>query len=258
MRGCHVDYGATAPAAGCVFGEVTARRTVILIGDSHAAQWFPALETLARRERFRLIAWTKSGCPFTLGVHIFLPAIGRDYSECLAWQQGVLRDLAAMPRSSIIILGRTSTYLPQVLAPDGDETSARRAAELWGAGVTTSVSRLRRFAARVVVLRDTPHAPSDVPACISWDPSNPTVCDFAQTPDGHWDDAEYAAELAAGTPRTVYANPTPVACRGPVCQIETRGIIMYRDDNHLTAAFVASRWRQFAEALDLARVRRPI
>jgi peptidoglycan/LPS O-acetylase OafA/YrhL len=258
MHGCHVDYGTTAPATGCVFGDVKARRTVVLIGDSHAAQWFPALETLANRERFRLIAWTKSGCPFTLGVHIFLAAIGRDYTECLAWQQSVLRDLAAMPRSSIIILGRTSTYLPQVLRPDGDQTSAGAAADLWGAGVQTSVSKLRRYAARVIILRDTPHAPSDVPACISWEPSNPSVCDFAQTPDGHWDDAEYAAELAARTPRTAYADPSPVACRGPVCLVEVRGVIVYRDDNHLTAAFAAAHWRQFAEALDLARVRKPI
>jgi peptidoglycan/LPS O-acetylase OafA/YrhL len=258
MHGCHVDYGTTAPATGCVFGDVKARRTVVLIGDSHAAQWFPALETLANRERFRLIAWTKSGCPFTLGVHIFLAAIGRDYTECLTWQQSVLRDLAAMPRSSIIILGRTSTYLPQVLRPDGDQTSGGAAADLWGAGVATSVSKLRRYAARVIVLRDTPRAPSDVPACISWEPANPSVCDFAQTPDGHWDDAEYAAELAARTPRTVYADPAPVVCRGPVCLVEVRGTIVYRDDNHLTAAFAAARWRQFAEALNLAHVRKPI
>ncbi len=93
LHGCHVDYGATAPASGCVFGDVAARRTVVLIGDSHAAQWFPALERLAQRERFRLVSWTKSGCPFALGVHIYLPALGRDYTECLAWQQRVLHDL---------------------------------------------------------------------------------------------------------------------------------------------------------------------
>ena len=63
------------------------RRTLVLVGDSHAAQWFPALERLAEREHFRLVSWTKSGCPFTLGVHIYLPALGRDYTECLEWQQ---------------------------------------------------------------------------------------------------------------------------------------------------------------------------
>jgi peptidoglycan/LPS O-acetylase OafA/YrhL len=258
MHGCHLDYGTESPAAGCVFGDVTARRRVVLIGDSHAAQWFPALEILAKRERFRLTVWTKSGCPFTVGVHIYLPAVGRDYTECLAWQTSVLRKLATMPRASMIILGRTATYLPQVLAPDGDQTTPARAAALWGAGIQRAVADLRPHAARVVVLRDTPHAPSDVPACISWDVSNPSVCDFAQTPDGHSDDAEFAAERAAGTPRSVYADPATAVCPGPICRVDTGGIIMYRDDNHLTAAFAASHWRGFAQALALTRLRRPI
>ena len=78
--------------------------------------WSPALERLAQRERFRLVSWTKSGCPFAPGVHIFLPAIGRDYTECNAWQAGVLRTLRTPPRPVLIIVARTSTYLPQVLA----------------------------------------------------------------------------------------------------------------------------------------------
>jgi SGNH domain-containing protein len=65
------------------FGVTTARRTVILIGDSHAAQWFRALERVAMHERFRLIVWTKSGCPLAPGLHLYLPAIGRQYAECI-------------------------------------------------------------------------------------------------------------------------------------------------------------------------------
>jgi hypothetical protein len=34
------------------------------------------------------------------------------------------------------------------------------------------------------------------------------------------------------------------------------GVIVYRDDNHLTAAFAATRWRQLAAALARADVRR--
>jgi peptidoglycan/LPS O-acetylase OafA/YrhL len=258
MHGCHVGYDATAPADGCVFGDPTATRTVVLIGDSHAAQWFPALERLAVHERFRLIAWTKSGCPLAPGVHIYLPAIGRDYTECLAWSNNVLRRLAAMPQPSMVILGRTSTYLPQVLSPDGDQVGATRARRLWGAGVATAVSRLERVADRVVVLRDTPHAPWDIPACISWDPDQSTRCDFRRTPDGHSDDAEYAAERAAGVPRFAYSDPTAAVCPSTTCKAAVDGVITYRDDNHLTAAFAAARWRQFAQALDIAKNRRPI
>jgi peptidoglycan/LPS O-acetylase OafA/YrhL len=256
LHGCHVGYGATAPASGCVFGDPAAKRTVVLLGDSHAAQWFPALERLAIHERFRLIAWTKSGCPLAPGVAIYLPAIGRDYTECNAWTSNVFTRLRALPRASMIIVARTSTYLPQVLTPDGGQASPRVAGELWGAGAASAVTRLRRLTDRVVVLRDTPHAPFDVPACISWDPSSSSTCDFARARNS--DDAEYQAERTAGVPRFVYSDPTSAVCPRSMCSAEVDGVITYRDDNHLTAAFAAARWRQFAQALDISKNLRPI
>jgi peptidoglycan/LPS O-acetylase OafA/YrhL len=258
LHGCHVGYGATAPAPACVFGDVGARRTVVLLGDSHAAQWFPALAELAVREHFRLISWTKSGCPFTLGTHIFLPAIGRDYSECLAWQTAVVRKLRTMPRPAMIIVGTTSTYLPQVLTADGHKPASAQAGRLWGAGMAKSVTVLRHRTGRVVVLRDTPHAPFDVPACISWDPDTAARCNFRRAADGHSDDAEYTAERKAGVPRDVYANPTSAVCPTAICPAVFAGQITYRDDNHLTAKFVALRWRQFAASLHLSFTRRQI
>jgi peptidoglycan/LPS O-acetylase OafA/YrhL len=258
LHGCHVGYSATTPAPNCVFGDVRARRTVVLLGDSHAAQWFPALEELGVREHFRLVSWTKSGCPFAPGVHLFLPAIGRDYTECLAWQASVTQDLRALPGPAIVILGRTSTYLPQVLNPDGGQVEGAQAPAIWGAGMAAGVKTLRRLAARVIVLRDTPHSPFDVPACISWDPETPSRCDFPRALGGLADAAEYTAEVKAGVPREVYANPTSAACPASFCRAVVNGVITYRDDNHLTAAYVATRWRAFQSALHFPFGRRQI
>jgi SGNH domain (fused to AT3 domains) len=83
-----------------------------------------------------------------------------------------------------------------------------------------------------------------------------STCDFTRT--GASDDAEYAAELTAGVPRFVYSDPTPAVCPRTACSAVVNGVITYRDDNHLTAAFAASRWRQFAQALDLSKNLRPI
>ena len=258
MRGCHVDYGAEAPEDSCVFGVTNAKRTVVLVGDSHAAQWFPALERIALHERFRLIAWTKSGCPLAGDAHIYLPAIGRDYSECRAWSAAVISRLRAMPRTWLVIDARTSTYLPQILAPDGDAVTLATAARLWGANFAASVAELQRVASHVVVLRDTPRAPQNIPACISWDPARSAGCNFPQTRDGHWDDAEYAAERAAGVALSAYANPVPAVCGGRTCPAVISGQIVYRDDNHLTSAFSASIWRDLARVINATLEARPI
>jgi peptidoglycan/LPS O-acetylase OafA/YrhL len=246
LHGCHVDFAVTAPAHGCIFGRPRAPRTVVLLGDSHAAQWFPALAKLAARERFQLVSWTKSGCPFTLDTHVLVPAYGREYRECRAWQANVLRKLHALPRAAMIIVGRYSTYLPQVLTAQGDRPAPGQAGAIWGAGTTSTVTVLRRFTDRVVLLRDDPKAPSDVPACVSWEPSKASRCDF---PRAHSDTAQYAAERKAGVPASAYVDPTRVVCPDPVCHAVVDGKITYRDDSHLTAAYVATRWRQFAAAL---------
>jgi hypothetical protein len=258
LHGCHLGYSATTPAPNCVFGDVRARRTVVLLGDSHAAQWFPALEELGVREHFRLVSWTKSGCPFAPHVHLFLPAIGRDYTECLAWQSSVTQELRALAGPAIVIVGRTSTYLPQVLSSDGAQVDAAQAPAIWGAGMATAVRTLRPIAARVIVLRDTPHPPFDVPACISWDTKTPSRCDFPRSLGGLADTAEYTAEVKAGVPRELYANPTSAACPASFCRAVVNGVITYRDDNHLTAAYVATRWRAFQSALHFPFGRRQI
>ncbi|WP_328345198.1 hypothetical protein [Streptomyces violaceus] len=43
--GCHVDHAATGTRS-CVYGDRASSRTVVPFGDSHAAQWFPALQRL--------------------------------------------------------------------------------------------------------------------------------------------------------------------------------------------------------------------
>ena len=60
--GCHVGFLDATPT-DCVFGDVTANATVVLFGDSHAAQWFPAMDRLGKERHWKLVSMTKSACP---------------------------------------------------------------------------------------------------------------------------------------------------------------------------------------------------
>jgi peptidoglycan/LPS O-acetylase OafA/YrhL len=60
--GCHLNYRESLSPL-CEFGKIDSARTVVLYGDSHAVQWFPALEKLAREKGFKLVTLTKSACP---------------------------------------------------------------------------------------------------------------------------------------------------------------------------------------------------
>jgi hypothetical protein len=53
----------SAVLATFTYGERGSSTTVVLFGDSHAMQYFPALERIAARRRWRLVNLTKGGCP---------------------------------------------------------------------------------------------------------------------------------------------------------------------------------------------------
>jgi hypothetical protein len=60
----------------CVYGSPAPQRTVMLLGDSHALQWFPALDRAARTRRWRLVSLTKTTCP-PVQLSFFSPVLGR-------------------------------------------------------------------------------------------------------------------------------------------------------------------------------------
>ena len=53
----------TVPSRACVYGARRSRRVVALVGDSHTAHLFPAVERIARAHRSKLIVMVKVSCP---------------------------------------------------------------------------------------------------------------------------------------------------------------------------------------------------
>ena len=51
---------ATAP---CIFGDSMRRRTVVLMGDSHAEHWLPAMDRIGRERHWKVYAMVKPACP---------------------------------------------------------------------------------------------------------------------------------------------------------------------------------------------------
>ena len=90
--GCHAAKEDLLPE-GCRFGDPDSDTVVALIGDSHAANWLPALRLLAEERNWLLLVYTKSACPFVLQ-HVSLK--GMPYEECLDWNSRLIRELPAL------------------------------------------------------------------------------------------------------------------------------------------------------------------
>ena len=105
--GCHVDASATAPGA-CVYGDPSSSTRVVLFGDSHAAQWFPALERLAVEHGWRLESMTKSACA-TADATVWNRIVKRAYTECDEWRQAALDRIAAEHPALVVVSNSAAT-----------------------------------------------------------------------------------------------------------------------------------------------------
>src|SRR5690606_11785041 len=83
---CHQDLKHSEPIS-CVLGEQNGSKTIVIVGDSHAAQWIPALEIIANQIGWKLITFTKSACAFS---RVEVMNGGKPYPSCAEWRENVI------------------------------------------------------------------------------------------------------------------------------------------------------------------------
>jgi peptidoglycan/LPS O-acetylase OafA/YrhL len=232
--GCLAFERVTVPP-DCVYGVPTGKFTVALVGDSHAAQWFPALERVARHEGWRVVTFVKVACPF-IAMPVSNTALRREYRECAAYNEATIDRLNALrPDLTIVSMSRIAIH-PMSGA---DDTVAAK-----GAAVGRMVARVP---GRVAILVDTPYGGRDVPACLSEHLTHVEACAIphAIAFTDHLGGLETLAAKASGAARI---DLTKRICIGDPCAVVINDRIVYRDIGHLTATFA----RSLAPALDAA------
>jgi peptidoglycan/LPS O-acetylase OafA/YrhL len=223
--GCHVSW-LDVRSGPCAYGSSTSHTTVMLVGDSHAAQWFPALERAAKVRRWRLVSLTKSTCP-PVQLSLWSPVLGRPYRECEQWRATMLERIRAQ-RPAVVVFGAarhySDVYHLQVYGP------------AWISGLAEMVRQVRATGARVVVLGPTPKPRGDVPNCLSEHLQNAVACTqpLAAAVDARGVGAERRAVLQAGGS---YVDVRPWVCTRSTCAVMVGNLLAYRDDNHLSTPY---------------------
>jgi peptidoglycan/LPS O-acetylase OafA/YrhL len=238
--GCHLDVTATSAGEGCVYGDVSSPTTVVLFGDSHAAQWFPALERLSREHGWRLLSMTKSACT-TADATVWSGITKRAYAECDTWRQAALDRIAA-EHPALVVVSNSRTY--QVMV-DGVATPIARVPEEWDAAQGRTLARLSPLAQHVVVIGDTPRSQADPPVCLSANLDDASACamPYAKVVDQAYTAREAAVAASAGVG---WVDPTAWVCRTDPCPVVFGRFLVFRDQHHLTATYA----RALATRLD--------
>ena len=222
--GCLAFERVTTPP-NCVYGVKGSAITIALVGDSHASHWFPAIEAIALERGWRLVTFVKVSCSFTTLAQRNL-ALKREYRECTAFNEATVARLNQIKPALTIIVNRR-TFRPI----EENITSA-----LAGAALGEMVARIPGATA---ILVDTPDPGRDVPACLSKHPSDIRACLFTQ------DDADnreigIAERVAADVSGARLIDLTANICTEWPCSPISGSVLIYRDEDHMTATFSRS------------------
>jgi len=228
LDGCNATYTVSTPA-NCVYDDTQSATTIVLFGDSHATQWFPALDQIANQRGWRLVVLDKTTCPPVV-IPVFSPVLDRQYTECDQFREAAFARIAA-EKPALVVVGVARHY--------DDEYHFQVYSPAWIDGLTQTVRRIRATGAAVMVMSPTPKSDlQDVPDCLSANLDHATACTTptptAVNPAGFA--AEQEAVIGAGG---AYVDVTPWVCTPATCAVIMGNLLVYRDDNHLTTTFVS-------------------
>jgi hypothetical protein len=211
-NGCHRDR-ANTDGAGCQFGDPT-KPHVALFGDSHAANWFPALERLAQDGVIYLDSNTKSSCA---SAAVDDPL----YGSCTIWRDRVIDRFAEDPPEIVVLANSVETN--SGLTPD------------WSSALSTTIKALPS-SSRVVVFADVQRWKFDPPTCLSQRLYNALDCSSPPSADSiaaTVEDREGAESSGAA-----FVDFHEYFC-ALQCPAIIGNTVVMRDNSHFTATYSA-------------------
>ncbi len=224
--GCHADVPVTAPPAGCVYGDPAGSRTVVLFGDSHAAQWFPSLERLALTRHWRLVELTKSSCS-AADLLLWHDTLKRPYTECETWRRAAIARIEQL-RPGLVVVGSSFNYRPAT--PETDLPAQ------WRAAWDRTFDQLQGSGARVAAIADTPYMSGSVPECLA-EPANANHAgNCTRSLRSSLRGPEQRAVFLAYAGRVTVIDPLSWFCTD-ACPPVVGNVLVYRDSNHMTTTY---------------------
>ena len=221
--GCHIHIRQTV-SPRCEYGDISSKKTIVLYGDSHAAQWLPALDLIGKKRGIKIVSLTKSACPSAEVIKELSSQY--DVDDCQAFRDSSVARINRIKPLAVILTG-----MQPFTAPYSDED----ARPWWLAGETKVFNRIKSATQFPIYLTDTPLPQVDIPDCLV--AGRGAACDTARP---------IAAEVAPGL---IPINPTPWLCTD-TCPAVVDGIIAYRDKSHLTVEMSKHLSRELEIALD--------
>lgn len=226
-NGCHGSFSTKQPKK-CEFGDLASTTVIGLYGDSHAAQWFPAFEKVAIKRHWKLITYTKRGCP-PAEIPTYSKVLGKVYNECAPWRANVLKQMVADGVQIVFV-----AHFDRLLSAS---TRTPMWQKEWRVAMQGTLDALSAQSITPILIEDTPYPGQDVPTCLSRHYTNVQLCSPRMSSAYRPDMTQMLHDFDDAGDHVLWANQW--FCTESGCPAVVGNILVYRDDNHMTVTYAS-------------------
>ncbi|WP_228713921.1 acyltransferase family protein [Prauserella endophytica] len=192
-------------------------RRIVVAGDSHSQQYNAALRPIARERNWQIISMGKGGCPFSTDSE----GAPGDLT-CMEWNAAVADEIIALRPDAVFTMGTRDVRVGLTeWTPPGYVAQWRRVAD---AGIP------------VVAVRDNPRYDSSPSDCVEQRGAAAPECSTPRS-EVLAPDPPYTA-LTDLPPNVHFLDFSDYFCTPDVCPPVIGNVLVYLDDNHVTAAYM--------------------
>ncbi|MGW9555292.1 acyltransferase family protein [Nocardiopsis sp. NPDC055551] len=216
QEGCHVNL-VVEEVVVCDRGPADAEHTLALVGASRTAHWYPAVEKVAAEHGWRLVSFTKSGCPFGLATST---RDGEVFQECEVWKADALAELEEL-NPDAVLLSSTRAFADREVVQEGYT-------EMWW--------HLNDLGIDVIGLRDLPRLPYRGAECLE----STEAVECTSPVSRSLREVDPAAQLEELPPNVTLLDLTEHVCPDGACDAVVGNVLVYWDHSHITATYAAT------------------
>ncbi|MBF4161890.1 acyltransferase family protein [Nocardioides acrostichi] len=151
----------------CAEGDPDADRSIVLLGDSHARAWSPAIRRIGERLGYQVYTLAYTGCPANQAFRLD-PETGRRWPDCEAFIAWSLQQVQALRPDLVLV---SNAPLAPVVDPRTDEVVLKQHrsdyVDALDVGLRRELAEITPYAARTVVLANTPKLPRSPGVCLT-------------------------------------------------------------------------------------------
>jgi hypothetical protein len=212
--------------APCWYGSLTAKKTVVIFGDSFVGNWIPALNIAGQKMGFRVAEFSFVGCTTPFVDPSAGPGFdGAEVKACDTFHKNLPRSVNKLDPIAILAANGTPSW-----GAAGNPSWISNLDKAFNE-MTTATSHPVR-----ILLGTGPELAEAAPSCLATHPSSTTVCNFK-----YGAGSEFTASLQrdsnAISGAQVHLIPTyQWLCLNQVCPPVIGHIEVYADTDHLTIA----------------------